>query len=224
MINNTVIEVASQREFLIETCKRILESYQESIEARGFFTFVLSGGRTPKLIFEELLNTYSTKFDWSKVHFFWLDERCVPSSHMDSNFKLAYDCLISKLDEVGSINRMEGELDPEIASQNYKSTILNFFKGKQVAFDFVLLGMGEDGHIASIFPGTKEETVRSDEIVLATENSHNGYRRISLGLKVIQNCRTKLLLVNSLKKILTLKKERKLYPVHKITGMTVLIK
>ena len=97
------INKVNKDNFVKHVCKIIKDKSMENIEKKGGFIFVLSGGKTPEKIFIELAVNYKESIDWTKVHFFWLDERCVKSDHEDSNYKLAYDNLISKLDKVGSV-------------------------------------------------------------------------------------------------------------------------
>jgi len=219
---NNIIECTNKSEFVKKICEIIFEQTTISIKKKDSFTFVLSGGRTPKAIFEELALNYKESIEWSKVHFFWLDERCVSSTHDDSNYKLAYDHLISKLDDVGSVHRMKGDIDPKLATKEYKQKILSFFGDKELIFDFILLGMGEDGHVASLFPDSDENN-KSSEIVLHTKDKHNGYYRISLGIDLINSSKNNLLLINNKqKKIIYENKELNL-PIHKVKIDRVII-
>ena len=118
-------------------------------------TFAISGGSTPKLLFADLARA---NFDWSKVHIFWVDERCVPPESPESNYKLAHDTLLApaKIPE-SNIHRIYGELSPPEAAQRYVEEIRNFFgliDGELPVFDVLHRGMGGDAHTASLFPGT----------------------------------------------------------------------
>ncbi len=218
---NKEIEVNSENEFVGEVCKYIEECANENIEKYGSFTFVLSGGRTPKKIFQELAKNYENSIDWTKVHFFWLDERCVSPDHKDSNYKLAYDHLISKLCKVGSIHRIKGELEPSEAARDYKKDILSFFDNRKIIFDFILLGMGEDGHVASIFPNS-EELEHKEQLVMATKNKYTGYYRVTLGLDVIKSAKFKLLMARGEKKKAIVKLRKSSYPVNLIESDIVI--
>jgi len=93
--------------------------------------------------------------DWEKVHFFWGDERSVPPEHPDSNYKMAFDSLLANISvPKTNIYRMEGELEPNIAAKRYEKAIQGFFD-HEPKFDLILLGLGEDCHTASLFPGTE---------------------------------------------------------------------
>lgn len=209
---NKIITTNSNQEFVKTICEIIKEEANKNIGKKGQFTFVLSGGRTPKAIFEELAINYKTAIEWSKVHFFWLDERCVEPTHKDSNYKLAFDHLISKLDEVGSVHRIKGELEPIVAANKYKDDILNFFGYNSPKFDFILLGMGEDGHVASIFPNSRELKMR-EQLVLVTEKKYHGYFRVTMGLDVINRALYKLLMIRGNEKMIILKSNDLSYPI-----------
>lgn len=208
------MKITIVKEFIVTICENIKEESHKAISKKDSFSLVLSGGNTPKFIFDELATNYLETINWSKVHVFWLDERCVPPSHDDSNFKLAHDNLLSKIKNIGSIHRIKGELPPTEAAQVYEEEILNFFGTNEVRFDFILLGMGEDGHVASIFPNSKELEL-INYLVLATEKKYNDYFRVTLGLNLINRSTFKLLIINGEKKLAILDSNKKL-PINKI--------
>jgi 6-phosphogluconolactonase len=118
------------------------------------FSLVLSGGSTPKLLYQLLAaEPYRSKIDWSKFEVFFGDERCVPPDHVDSNFKMANDALISRVPlKAENVHRMRGEIDPNQAAIEYDQMLkARFGDGGP---DITLLGMGDDGHTASLFPHT----------------------------------------------------------------------
>lgn len=199
MNNNIVEKVFDKVKFTQIASQIIIKQAMECLKNNNKFTFVLSGGKTVEDIYVYLANNHKYSIDWSKVHFFWLDERCVPITHKESNYKLAYDSLIIKLNNVGSINRMKGEINPNQSAKEYNKTLLNFFKKNEICFDFILLGMGEDGHIASLFPNTKELKEKK-KIVLNTSKKHTGFYRITLSINIINNSKYNLLLLKGLKK------------------------
>jgi len=208
------IKTNSQKEFIETVCEIIKEEANKNIKEKGSFTFVLSGGRTPKDIFDELVLNHKESIKWNKVHFFWLDERCVDPLHEDSNYKLAYDSLISKLDVVGSVHRIKAELSPIKATKEYEINIKKFFNDNVVQFDLVLLGLGEDGHVASLFSDSKELKLRK-KIVLNTENRYGGYYRITLGLDTINKSHMLILLINNSKKLHVYQNiDKKLRPIN----------
>ena len=140
---------------LAEAAARDFASKAEAaIAERGSFTVALAGGSTPKATYEILARDYADGLDWSRVHVFFGDERTVPPDHEDSNYLMAQRTLLSRV-PVGSIHRMRGELPPAEAAAAYEQELQEFFGPDSVpAFDLILLGIGEDGHTASLFPET----------------------------------------------------------------------
>jgi 6-phosphogluconolactonase len=137
-----------------------IECAQEAIEERGYFSVVLAGGSTPRIVYEYLATVELVPHvQWEKVHVFWGDERCVAPNHEDSNYRMAFEVLLRHSPiPVKQIYRMEGELDPKEAAQAYENRLRKFFGQKVPRFDLILLGLGTDGHTASLFPGTKALT------------------------------------------------------------------
>lgn len=196
----TLIIQNNIEEFIAEICDCIYAQYVKSIEEHNRFTFVLSGGNTPKAVFEYLAENYLNHIDWGKVYFFWLDERCTTPNNLDSNYFIAYKYLLSKLEQVGGIFRMKGELDKAKATKLYSQELNEFFGDGKIYFDFILLGMGADGHIASIFPGL-ERSEKAKETVFYTDKEYSDYYRISLGLDVINASNYNLLMLKGSDKL-----------------------
>jgi 6-phosphogluconolactonase len=151
------------------TADRFVEAARDAIEERGLFRVALSGGSTPKQVYPLLLEPERRDaVDWSRVEFFWGDERSVPPDHPESNFGVAYGMLISHLPGVRAdrIHRMPAEApDIDAAALSYETELRLAFdaRGEEPpAFDLIWLGMGPDGHTASCFPGTDalDETER----------------------------------------------------------------
>ena len=116
------------------------------------FAVTLSGGSTPKKMYEKLVHA---NLDWSRIHFFWVDERCVPPDHPDSNYRMAADALLDQIDiPSSSIHRIMGELSLNDAARDYENELRLFFLNRLPVFDLILLGLGTDGHTASLFPGS----------------------------------------------------------------------
>jgi 6-phosphogluconolactonase len=138
----------------------------EAMAARGRFVVALSGGSTPRATYALLAAEFATSVDWSHVYVFWGDERCVPPDHPDSNYRMACEVLLDQVPlSARNVHRIHGEIHPEEAAADYERMLRLFFtqqpRGKETGserpiprFDLVLLGMGEDGHTASLFPGT----------------------------------------------------------------------
>jgi 6-phosphogluconolactonase len=133
-----------------------------AVEARGLARVAISGGSTPREMFTLLADPsqpFLQTIPWDRLYLYWVDERCVPPTHDESNYRMTNEALLSKVPlPADHIFRMEGELEPEVAAARYESTIRNSFKleGAQTpTFDLILLGMGDDGHTASLFPHTE---------------------------------------------------------------------
>ena len=134
---------------------------KESIAARGRFTVALAGGSTPRRLYQLLAEAlWRDQVDWPRVEFFWGDERSVPPDHADSNYRMANEALLQKIPvQSGHVHRMQAErMDRDRAATEYQAEIARVFgvklEGEPPAFDLILLGMGPDGHTASLFPHT----------------------------------------------------------------------
>ncbi len=149
-----------------EVLKKLAEYFisvaQQSISAHGRFSVALSGGSSPKKLYELLASENRDKIDWNKVYFFFGDERYVPKTHPDSNYlmvqKALFDPLVISETHIFPVNT---SVDPEIAAQKYSEVVKDFFKGEEMHFDLVLLGLGDNSHTASLFPDTP---VLQDEV------------------------------------------------------------
>jgi len=152
----------------------------EAIAARGRFAVALSGGSTPYVTYTLVASDeFAARVDWPRVHVFWGDERCVPPDHPESNFRLAEEALLSRVPiPPDNVHRVRGELEPEVAAQAYAAELRTFFGAQWPRFDLVLLGMGDDGHTASLFPGSAalHETARSVVAVTAHYQDRPAYR------------------------------------------------
>src|SRR4051794_1513681 len=139
-----------------DAAERLLELSEAAIETAGRFSVALSGGSTPKALYQILASPqYQSQIDWPNVDVFFGDERCVPPDHAESNYRMAKEALLSKVPLPGdNVYRMRGELpDPNEAAREYGETLKEKFGDG--GLDLVLLGMGPDGHTASLFPETK---------------------------------------------------------------------
>lgn len=143
----------------LATADCIAAAVEQSIAAHGTARIAISGGNTPKRTFELLADSahpFLKRIDWSRLLLFWVDERCVPPTDEDSNYHMTRETLLSKVPlPEANIVRIEGELDPEEAAARYESALRNRFRmeGAELPrFDLVLLGMGDNGHTASLFP------------------------------------------------------------------------
>ena len=135
---------------------------EQAVASRGIARIAISGGSTPKATFKLLADPaqpFLATVPWDKLQLFWVDERCVPPDNPESNYGVCRELLLTKVPiPAANVFRMEGELDPEEAASRYESTLRNVMKlegAESPAFDLVVLGMGPDGHTASLFPHTE---------------------------------------------------------------------
>jgi 6-phosphogluconolactonase len=155
--------------------ERVVDLAERAVGARGRLNWALAGGSTPRELYSLLASSeFEARIDWTRVHFFWADERCVSPDHEQSNYRMAR---LSLLDVVrppaAHVHRMQGELAPALAAQAYEQRLEQCF-GLSVGdgfprFDLILLGMGADGHTASLFPGSaaleeKRRWVRDNQV------------------------------------------------------------
>jgi 6-phosphogluconolactonase len=185
----------------------------ESIDRRGRFSVALSGGSTPLGLYTLLSAPELVRsLNWSKTHCFWSDERCVPPDHPDSNYRMAKQVLLDRVPvPEENIHRIPGELGFEKAAAEYEYELLSFFDSdnhslKSPSFDLILLGMGEDGHTASLFPGSPTLEIQ-DRWMAGVE--HQGppdpqVNRVSLTFKAINAAHQVIFLVSGERKAETL--------------------
>jgi 6-phosphogluconolactonase len=146
----------SKDEVARQGAEEFLRAAEEAVEHNGAFSVALAGGSTPMGMYALLAGEpYRTRIQWERVLFFWGDERCVPPDHPDSNYGAAREALLSKLPVPGgNVHRMRGEIEPEVAAREYELLVDGHIAGDPPRFDLILLGMGDDGHTASLFPHT----------------------------------------------------------------------
>jgi len=174
---------------------------EAAIAARGRFTIALSGGSTPRPVYRLLAQEpYRERILWDHVHVFWSDERHVPPGHPDSNFGMAHDELLSKVPlPADNIHRVRAEKpDAERAAHEYEWTLRSAFnldEGQRPLFDLVLLGLGPDGHTASLFPGSSALRERSRLVVAPWVNAHSAFR-ITMTLPVLNRAACALFVVS----------------------------
>jgi 6-phosphogluconolactonase len=138
-----------------EACAHhIVANLEEALTGQEYATIALSGGTSPRLLFERLA---ASPFPWAKVHFFWVDERAVPPTSSDSNYRMAAEALLIPAHiPQANIHRIHAELMPEAAARTYSEEIRQFFgldRGEMPRFDLIHRGVGPDAHTASLFPG-----------------------------------------------------------------------
>ncbi len=176
----------------------------EAMAARGRFVAALSGGSTPRATYERLAaDEFAGRVEWARVHLFWGDERCVPPDHPDSNYGLARQALLDKISILPeNIHRIQGELPPDQAAALYQAELESVL-GLDGRFDLILLGMGADGHTASLFPGTAALQERQRAVVAVYVERLQAWR-VTLTLPVLNAARNVVFLVSGAEKAPTL--------------------
>jgi 6-phosphogluconolactonase len=164
------------------------------------FTVALSGGSTPRRLFQLLANApFRDQVPWTQVHLFWGDERCVPPDHADSNYRMTREALLDHIDiPPQNVHRVRGELDPPQAAKDYRNQLENLLRTNP-RFDLVLLGMGSDGHTASLFPSSPALDER-EQTAIAVYAAHLGSWRVTLTLPILNRTQHVLFLVTGASK------------------------
>ncbi len=184
-----------------------VEAARQSVFERGRFLAALSGGGSPAGLYRLLAEApYRSQVDWSRVHVFWGDERCVPPDDPGSNYGQAHETLLSRVPiPAGNIQRIKGELDPQAASDDYTQALKDYAEpGRNwPRFDLALLGLGEDGHTASLFPGSPVETV-SPALAVTADYQGRPAERVTMTPMVFNDARRILFLVAGANKAVTL--------------------
>ncbi len=175
-----------------EAARRFTDLAREAAESRGRFSVALSGGSTPGALYRLLaVEPDRGQIPWAQVHLFWGDERCVPPDDPGSNYRLAGDTLLDHVPiPAGNVHRVRGELEPGAAARAYERGLNDYFCGPRTRFDLILLGVGGDGHTASLFPGSGA-LQESERLALAVEAHYEGRpaSRVTLTLPAINTAR-----------------------------------
>lgn len=195
---NKNIHVYPNKEKLVAaTAEIVTDCIEQAIQQNGLCNMALSGGNTPGGVFSILASSpYRDRVDWSRLYLFWGDERMVPPEHQDSNFRMVRETLLDHV-EIPSenVHRMRGEIAPEEAAAEYEELLHNHFKGSLPCFDLILLGLGEDGHTASLFPET-DAVEECEKHVVAVFVPKLSAWRVTLTLPVLNAARKVLFLVS----------------------------
>jgi len=185
----------------------------EAVLTRGLFVVALAGGSTPKMLYSLLASdAYRARVPWEKIHFFWGDERHVPPDHKDSNFRMTQETMLSRVSvPAANVHRIKSENpDARKAAPEYEKELRDFFTAHKLLanglpqFDLVLLGMGPDGHTASLFPGTHAVRERERWVAAPWVDKFQTYR-ITLTPPVINNAAYILFFVSGDEKAETLR-------------------
>lgn len=222
---NHITRFKSPDQLAIAAAEFIIRSAQEAIQSEGRFTLAISGGNTPSATYALLAKPqYVSQIEWKNVFIFWVDERCVPHDNKENNSFNAKEIWLSKVPiPAKNIFTIPVELPPADAANQYEQTIKKFFKLKPLRFDLLLLGMGNNGHTASLFPHTSilhEKKSLVKEVFVKELNSY----RISFTAPLINDAKQILFLVTGKEKEETLeavlkgKYEPEKYPAQLVSG------
>ncbi len=181
-----------------EAAQRFVALATQAVETRGRFSVALSGGSTPERLYRLLAEErYRVLVPWAQCHLFWADERCVPPDDPGSNYRMANEAWIQHVPiPPENVHRIRGELEPKAAAQVYAHELVDVFCGPRPRFDLILLGLGEDGHTASLFPGSAALQER-EKLAVAVEALYQDRpaNRVTLTLPAINSARQILFLV-----------------------------
>jgi 6-phosphogluconolactonase len=189
----------SAQELFVRAAEEIAHLAGEAICTDGEFTLCLTGGSTPAATYELLATRFHLSVDWKEVRFFWGDERCVPPDDPASNYGMAHRTMLSKLTlKPEQVHRIRGEDDPSQAADDYERQLREFFRlpaGQFPSFNLVMLGLGDNAHVASLFPH-HPALEENDRLAVAVEVAAQPPQRISLTFPVINQARRVMFLVS----------------------------
>ena len=182
---------------------------ENAVRDRGRYMVALSGGSTPRGMHRMFADeSYFSVIPWNKIHIFWVDERCVPVNSRSSNFGAAKrDFLLKVPIQADQIHAMPGHTRPEAGALGYQQELTEFFRleqGRFPVFDIIFLGMGSDGHTASLFPGHKALDEKN-RLIVAVKGGNPYVSRLTMTLPVINNARRVVFLVCGAEKADTLR-------------------
>jgi 6-phosphogluconolactonase len=180
---------------------------EETLKEQQSFSLVLSGGATPKSLYQKLASEkYKSRIDWERIRIFWGDERVVPFTDERNNAKMAFDLLLNHVNVPPSqIHIMRTDIEPNFAVAEYRKMLHTYFSSTHHSFDLVLLGMGDDGHTLSIFPGSRLAE-DSRQWVNSVFNEQQEMYRITLMPALVNKARKIAFMVEGKKKAEVLEK------------------
>lgn len=202
------IEIVADAQQLAQTAADLfVEVARDAISLNGLFSVALAGGSTPKSLYALLASEeqpYRSQLPWNRMHFFWGDERHVSPEHSESNYRMAYEAMLAKVPvPFENVHRIKSEnQDASQAANDYERTLREFFSEAEEdlpRFDSALLGMGSDGHVASIFPGSEVINEKQRLVAAPFVKQLNSYR-ITLTLPVLNNSACVLFMVSGANK------------------------
>jgi 6-phosphogluconolactonase len=194
-----IIVLDESEALFVRAAEEIVHVSGESICTHGQFALCLTGGNTPAEVYTLIATRFHLSVDWNAVHLFWGDERCVPPDDPASNYAMAHRTMLSKLNlNPGQIHRMRGEDEPEQGAREYENQLKRFFalgEGEFPRFDLILLGLGDNVHIASLFPG-HPAIHENRRLAVAVEVDAPQRHRITLTAPVLNNAARVMFIVS----------------------------
>lgn len=192
-----------------EAATLFTDAAMERVTVNDRFTAAISGGTTPGAMYSLLTQEpFISRVPWDKIHLFWVDERLVPWNHPHSNYGSAKNLFIDKIPiPESNVHPMPVEFPPESASNQYQENLMAFFdleKGNLPCLDLIMLGMGKDGHTASLFPG-QQALDEKQRLVISVQGGDPFVNRLTMTLPIINNAMTILVLVSGQGKANTIK-------------------
>ena len=199
------INTSSSKEFGEKASSVIIDCAEDRIAKSGKFNLAICGGRMPIPIFNSLKDKYKNDddLDWSKFNIFWIDDRFVPHDHVDSNYKLFKDHFVQDVKDVNCFPIPYSD-DIEECAASYEKIIfekVDIGANNTPCFDLVLIGVGDDGHIASLFPNSKELQYKGDKRVLTVLDPPFPHKRITFSLDVLNAAKERIIGLKGARKI-----------------------
>ena len=198
MEKQNVINFGSREELAAGFAKLLSEKIAEELMTKDELNIALSGGNTPIELFKILAEDYRTSIEWNKLNFYWVDERCVPPDSPESNFGNAYNTLFRNVNiSPARLHRIKGEADPKKEAIRYSELVKHNVPQNDALphFDIILLGLGEDGHTASIFPN-QMQLITSEKLYETAIQPKTGQTRITMTGSLINNAKCIYFLVS----------------------------
>lgn len=198
----TIIIAKDSAELNRVAAEKFVSIGNKAIEANARFSVALAGGSTPKSLYQLLASdSFKDRIDWTRVFFFWGDERSVLPTDMESNFRMANENLLKPL-QIAEENIFRWQTESKDAAENYANTIKRFFnlsENEFPRFDLILLGMGDDGHTASLFPFTKALT-KTSKIAVENRIEKLNTNRLTFTFSTINNASNLIFLISGASK------------------------
>jgi 6-phosphogluconolactonase len=203
MSARNIVVLDDAQALAVRIAEEITHFAGEAVCTHGEFMLCLTGGETPAPAYELLATRFALSVDWKEVHFFWGDERCVPPDDQASNYRMAHDTMLSRLSlRPEQIHRIKGELEPDRAALEYENELRRAFHmapGEFPSFNLLLLGLGDNAHIASLFPNNAALHERN-RIAVAVEVDAPQRHRVSLTVPALNNAQRILFVVGGERK------------------------